>query len=166
MYHPACAARVLAETMPPLHGDIFRSISFWALVSAFVPVKFFDYRPTEISLSGPDFKRADLLILPFGSGSLSLLSCMHVVEHVSLGRYGGPLDPDGDFEAIGQLARVLGRGGSLLFVVPTDRPRVLFNSERISPYQQGRTAFQSLQLVRSPWYLTGPQMANWSSTQQ
>ncbi len=34
---------------------------------------------------------------------------MHVVEHVGLGRYGDPLDPDGDLKAIAELKRVTAR---------------------------------------------------------
>jgi len=47
---------------------------------------------------------------------------MNVVEHVGLGRYGEPLDPEGDIKAMRELRRVLAPGGSLLFVVPVGRP--------------------------------------------
>jgi hypothetical protein len=57
---------------------------------------------------------------------------MHVVEHVGLGRYGEPLDPDGDLKAMSELKRVVSPGGSLLFVVPVGGvPRLIFNAHRI-----------------------------------
>jgi hypothetical protein len=44
---------------------------------------------------------------------------MHVVEHVGLGRYGDPIDANGDAQAIKELKCVLWPGGVLYFVVPT-----------------------------------------------
>ena len=72
---------------------------------------------------------------------------MHVVEHVGLGRYGDPIDPDGDLKAVAELKRVLAPGGSLLFVVPTGRPRLQFNAHRIYAYRQVMDAFRGLDLV-------------------
>lgn len=147
-YHPAWAARIIAETMPALHIDISSTIDFCTMISAFVPVEFYDFRPAEIALTGLTCKRGDLLALPFPSDSVPSLSCMHVVEHVGLGRYGDPIDPLGDLKAIGELTRVLGKGGSLLFVVPVGRPCVRFNAHRIYSYEQVVSAFRSLHLER------------------
>jgi hypothetical protein len=36
---------------------------------------------------------------------------MHVVEHIGLGRYGDPIDPDGDLKAISELKRVVQKRG-------------------------------------------------------
>jgi hypothetical protein len=94
-------------------------------------VRFYDYRPAELRLSALSSDRADLLALPFPDGSLQSLSCMHVVEHVGLGRYGDPLDPAGDLRAMAELQRVVASGGSLLFAVPVGRPKVVFNAHRI-----------------------------------
>jgi len=89
-----------------------------------------------------------LLALPFEDGSVASLSCMHVVEHVGLGRYGDPLDPDADLKAMRELARVLAPGGNLLFVVPVGQPRVMFNAHRIYSYEQVVDAFPNLVLER------------------
>lgn len=89
---------------------------------------------------------ADLLALPFEDNSIQSLSCMHVVEHVGLGRYGDSLDPDGDLKAIAELKRVLSVGGSLLFVVPIGKPKIMFNAHRIHSYEQIVTYFSELQL--------------------
>ena len=147
IYHPAWAARVLSETKPIEHVDISSSLAFCTLVSAFVPISFFDYRPAELQLSGLSSKSADLLSLPFEDRSISSLSCMHVVEHVGLGRYGDRLDPEGDLKAIEQLTRVLAIGGSLLFVVPIGKPRIQFNAHRIYSYEQILSYFSELDLM-------------------
>ena len=145
-YHPAWAARILAQTRPSLHVDISSTLHFCTMVSAFIPVEFYDYRPAELSLSGLESKHGDLTHLPFSDNSVESLSCMHVVEHIGLGRYGDPLDPDGDLKAIVELKRVLKPGGSLLFVVPVGQPKILFNAHRIYSYEQIVSYFSDFQI--------------------
>jgi len=147
VYHTAWAMRVLARSRPAEHVDVASSLYFAALASAFVPVRYFEYRPVDLHLSGMTCERADLLALPFADHGVGSLSCMHVVEHVGLGRYGDALDPDGDLKAMAELKRVVGAGGSLLFVVPVGRPRVQFNAHRIYAFEQVREAFAGLELV-------------------
>jgi SAM-dependent methyltransferase len=131
-FHPAWAARILAKLRPDTHYDISSAIFFSTLVSAFIPVRFYDFRPAALHLSDLFCGQADLLNLAFQSNSIGSLSCMHVVEHVGLGRYGDPLDPDGDLKAIAELKRVVRPGGHLLFVVPIGgQAQILFNAHRI-----------------------------------
>jgi len=146
VYHPAWAARILARTMPPYHVDISSTLHFCSIVSAFVPVRFYDYRPVRLDLENLETGVADLLSLPFEDKSLPSLSCMHVVEHVGLGRYGDPLDPDGDLKSAAELKRVLGDGGSLIFVVPVGKPRIHFNAHRVYSYGQVVDCFAGLDL--------------------
>jgi SAM-dependent methyltransferase len=146
VYHPAWAARIIAQTRPETHVDISSTLNFCAMISAFIPVRFYDYRPADVNLSDLSCERADLLDLPFASNSIQSLSCMHTVEHVGLGRYGDPLDPDGDLKAIEELKRVLAVGGTLLFVVPVGKPRIVFNAHRIYSYDQITSYFSDLEL--------------------
>ena len=88
IYHTAWSARVLAQTKPSEHVDIASSLYFVTTASAFVPIRFYDYRPADLDISNVSSDRADLLALPFADNSIESLSCMHVVEHVGLGRYG------------------------------------------------------------------------------
>lgn len=147
MYHTAWAARILAQNKPPAHVDISSSLYFNALVSAFIPIKFYDYRPPKISLDNLTTEAADICALPFRDRSIQSLSCMHVVEHIGLGRYGDPLDPEGDLKAILELKRVLAPGGSLLFVVPIGKPRIMFNAHRIYSFDQIIRTFQDFELL-------------------
>jgi len=147
IYHPAWAARIVAEISPALHVDISSSLVFCSMVSAFVPVEFYDYRPADLALSGLQSRPADLMALPFADGSIHSLSCMHVLEHVGLGRYGDPLDPDGDLKGAAELARVLAPDGNLLIVVPVGRPRIMFNTHRIYAHGQVLELFSDLNLV-------------------
>ncbi len=71
---------------------------------------------------------------------------MHTIEHIGLGRYGDPIDPDGDLKAISELIRVLATGGNLLFVVPIGKPKICFNAHRIYSYSQIMSYFSALTL--------------------
>jgi hypothetical protein len=144
VYHTAWAARVLAKTRPAKHVDISSSLYFVTGASAFVPMEFYDFRPADLRLSNLESRFADLMALPFGDREVTSLSCMHVVEHVGLGRYGDPLDPDGDLKAMQELQRVVAPSGSLLFVTPVGNPCVRFNAHRIYAYEQIRDAFSEL----------------------
>ncbi len=147
VYHPAWAMRVLQQTQPQEHTDISSILSFASNLSAFVPVRFYDYRPAKLSLSNLTCEHADLKHLPFPDNALQSLSCMHTVEHVGLGRYGDALDYNGDLVAMNELQRVLAPGGDLLFVVPVGKPQILFNAHRIYSRQQVVETFDQLQLV-------------------
>ncbi len=149
IYHPAWAARILAQTKPKLHIDISSTLAFSSMVSAFVPVDFYDFRLANLKLSGLTSRRGDLTNLPFPSNSVVSLSCMHTIEHVGLGRYGDPIDSNGDLKAISELKRVLAKGGDLLFVVPVGKPRVRYNAHRIYSYEQIIKYFDGLTLVES-----------------
>lgn len=146
VYHTAWAARKVAEIKPQLHVDISSSLYFSSIVSAFVPVSFYDYRPADLQLSDLQSGHCDLLSLPFESNSISSLSCMHTVEHVGLGRYGDPINPEGDLLAINELKRVLSVGGSLLFVVPVGKERIEYNAHRIYSLEQIINYFKDLDL--------------------
>lgn len=146
VYHPAWAARILAKTRPAYHVDFSSILSFGSIVSAFIPVKFYDYRPAELTLSNWESGFADLNNLPFESNSQPSISCMHTVEHIGLARYGDPLDPQGDLKAIDELKRIVMPGGDLLFVTPVGQSRIEFNAHRIYSYEQIVEYFSPLQL--------------------
>lgn len=148
VFHTAWACRVLAESCPAEHVDISSSLYFCATASAFVPIRFYDYRPAPLGLSGLTCEQADLTRLHFADASIGSLSCMHVVEHVGLARYGDPLDYDGDLRAVAELRRVLAVKGQLLFVVPIGgEAHIQFNAHRIYTYRQVLAMFTGFELV-------------------
>jgi SAM-dependent methyltransferase len=81
------------------------------------------------------------------SNSVRSLSCLHVAEHIGLGRYGDPLDPHGTLKACRELARVLAPGGNLYFSLPVGKPRLCFNAHRIHSVGQILDYFRDLSLV-------------------
>ena len=146
IYHTAWAARKVHEIDAKEHVDISSSLYFSSIVSAFKPVHFYDFRPAKLNLSNLVSDAEDLTKLTFLDESIISLSCMHTVEHVGLGRYGDPINPEGDTVAARELERVVAKGGSLLFVVPVGKPRIQFNAHRIYSYRMVIDMFPGLKL--------------------
>ncbi|GAG00380.1 unnamed protein product, partial [marine sediment metagenome] len=74
-------------------------------------------------------------------------SCLHVAEHIGLGRYGDKLNPRGTEMACIELSRVLAPEGSLYFSVPVGRERVCFNAHRIFNPKTILKYFENLKLI-------------------
>jgi len=56
------------------------------------------------------------------------LSCLHVLEHFGLGRYGDAIDPNGYKTGFANLASLLRPGARFYLSTPTGRERVEFNA--------------------------------------
>ena len=147
IYHPAWAMRIIAKNNPTKHIDISSTLTFCSTLSAFIPVEFYDYRPAKLNLSGLKSLHGDLMHLPFEDNSVESISCMHTIEHVGLGRYGDPIDTDGDIKAIEELRRVTKVGGTLIFVTPVGKPVLEFNAHRIYSYDQVMSYFNGFELM-------------------
>ena len=126
------AAQRVHEFAPAEHVDVGSRIDgFVAHVASFCPVKYVDIRALETGVPGLTGIPGSICDLPFEDGSVSSLSCLHVIEHIGLGRYGDPIDPDGWRKGMAELHRVLAPGGQLLIGAPCGRPRVMFHAHRI-----------------------------------
>jgi hypothetical protein len=145
--HTAWAARVLARVRPEKHVDIASSVYFNVIASAFVPIDHYNFCNIELIMNNLNTGFEDIRKLSFADNSIASLSCMHVVEHIGLGRYGEEIDPEGDLKSISELKRVLAYEGNLLFVVPIGRPAVVFNLHRIYSYKQIIGYFKDLKLI-------------------
>lgn len=130
-YQAAWLARRLRAAGPGRHVDIGSDIRMINVLSAFVPTEFVDYRPLSAELKGLECSAGDLTGLAREDASIPSLSCLHVVEHVGLGRYGDPVDPEGSRKALAELQRVVAPGGWLYLSVPVGRERVCFNAHRV-----------------------------------
>lgn len=146
LYHPAWAFRILIANKTNFHIDISSTLNFCTMISAVIPTKFYDYRPAKLNLSNLSSEKADLLNLPFLDNSINSLSCMHTIEHVGLGRYGDPINSQGDILAAKEISRVISPKGSLLMVVPVGKPRLEFNAHRIYSYEMVLEMFPAFYL--------------------
>ena len=141
------AMRRIVAAPPRYHVDIGSQVIFPNLLGAVVPVIFVDYRPLEARVTGVQCVGGNLLALPFADRALPSTSCLHVIEHIGLGRYGDPLDPEGTRKAARELVRVLAPGGNLFLAVPVGQPRLCFNAHRIHEARAIREMMPELELV-------------------
>ena len=146
-YTNGWAMRRILANRPAQHVDIGSQALFVNLLSAVLPVTFVDYRPLEVLMDGLTNRSGDILNLPFNDGSVESLSCLHVAEHIGLGRYGDPLNPRGTYQAAQELKRILTKGGNLYFALPVGKPVVCFNAHRIHAPETIIEYFSELELV-------------------
>lgn len=130
-YQGAWLARRLVSTKVVKHVDIGSSVLTISVLSAHVETVFVDYRPLKVSLPGLTSMAGNILALSFADNSIASLSCLHVIEHIGLGRYGDPLDPLGSVKAALELQRVVSLNGNLFLSLPIGRERICFNGHRV-----------------------------------
>ncbi len=130
-YANGWAARRILYSPINYHVDIGSQVILANLLGAVTKVFFLDYRPVRAPISGFFSISGSLLQLPFSSNSIPSLSCIHVVEHIGLGRYGDPLDPHGTEKALEELTRVLAPDGDLFLALPVGYPHLCFNAHRV-----------------------------------
>lgn len=141
------AMRRIVAVAPRSHIDIGSAVQFPNLLGAVIPTCFVDYRPLPARCAGMHSVAGDIASLPFADDSLASLSCLHVAEHIGLGRYGDALDPAGTRKAAQELMRVLAPGGSLFFGLPVGVERTCFNAHRIHAPETIRAYFEGLELI-------------------
>ena len=130
-FQGAWLARRIAVSRPASHVDVGSSVIMLSMLSAIVDTVFIDYRPLDVELPGLTPIAGSVLDLPLESGSTASLSCLHVIEHIGLGRYGDAIDAAGSIKAALELQRVLMPGGTLYLSAPVGRERVCFNAHRV-----------------------------------
>lgn len=143
---PWAGRRILASGVRE-HVDVGSQIHFVTMLSCSLPVTFLDIRPLIATIRGLESRAGSVLKMPYPDGSVLSLSCLHVIEHVGLGRYGDPFDPAGSEKAARELARVLAPGGNLYISIPMGRRRVRFNAHRIHDSRQVLGWFAGLDLI-------------------
>jgi len=129
------------------HVDIGSDVQFVGMLTCVTEVTFVDIRPLELTLSNYIGKKGSILALPFHDKGISSLSSLHVIEHIGLGRYGDPIDPDGSIKACRELMRVLAPGGKLYLSVPIGKTRVQFNGQRVFNVTDVIAMFSDLELL-------------------
>lgn len=132
---------------PKLHIDVGSTYEMSGYISKITKAKFIDIRPIQTSLKNLEIEKGNILKLKYGSGSVQSLSCLHVVEHIGLGRYGDEIDPEGTKKACFQLKRILAKRGYLYFSTPIGKERICFNAHRVNNPKKILKFFSGLRLV-------------------
>lgn len=146
-YQGAWLARRVCTSKVIKHVDIGSSVLTISVLSAQVKTIFVDYRPLKTSLPGLTSIAGNILDLPFPDDSIESLSCLHVIEHIGLGRYGDPIDAHGSVKAALELQRIVSRGGNLFVSLPIGRERICFNAHRVHSPNSVLKMFPNLQLI-------------------
>ncbi len=61
----------------------------------------------------------------FQNDFFDIVTAVSTIEHIGLGRYGDPIDPDGDKKAIREIYRILKVGGKAIVTVPFGKRTIL-----------------------------------------
>lgn len=146
-YQGAWLGDKVRESGVQKHVDVGSSVLTLSVLRAWVDIVFVDYRPLMATLPRLSTVAGDILQLPFQENAIRSLSCLHVIEHIGLGRYGDPIDPEGSIKAASELQRVLQPGGRLFLSLPIGRERVCFNAHRVHAPESVVTMFSQLRLV-------------------
>jgi hypothetical protein len=126
-------ARRILERKPRRHIDFgLRVDGFVAHVAVFRPIDVLDIRPIPGRAHNITFHQADLMNLaPAWRNCCDSLSCLHVLEHLGLGRYGDTMDIDGYRRGFDGLCALLEPGGILYLSFPIGAERIEFNAHRV-----------------------------------
>ncbi|WP_347988034.1 DUF268 domain-containing protein [Methylomonas sp. AM2-LC] len=150
-YQAVWGASQIWSHLPQVHVDVGSDVKFVGMLSAAIKVEFVDIRPLSVKLENLVCREGTILNLPYADSSVQSISCLHVIEHIGLGRYGDPIDPDGTAKACAELARVLKPGGYLYLSTPIGTPRVQFNGHRILSLSEIWQFLSELSLVEMAW---------------
>ncbi|MDP9177202.1 MAG: DUF268 domain-containing protein [Gemmatimonadota bacterium] len=126
-------AQLIYENRPRSHIDVGSRVDgFVTHVASFRPIEVLDIRPLEIAARNITFRQCDLMQEhPDLDECTDSLSCLHVLEHFGLGRYGDTVDYYGYRRGWENLYRMLTPGGKLYFSVPIGPQRIEFDAHRV-----------------------------------
>ena len=146
-YQDIWAFKHVLDSKTKHHVDVGSRLIYVGMLSTITEATFIDIRPLNANLKNLKSEYGSILEMPYHDNSIASLSCLHVAEHIGLGRYGDPLDPEGTVKATKELTRVLAGGGDLYFALPVGKPRLCFNAHRIHLPEQILEYFRDLKLL-------------------
>ncbi len=127
-------AQKIFKNNPLNHLDIGSSIyGFVSHVASFRQIDILDIRDNKSQVSNIKFKKVDLMDISQVESieKYDSISCLHVIEHFGLGRYGDKIDFDGYILGLENIAKLQTKGGIFYFGTPIGKPRIYFNAHRV-----------------------------------
>lgn len=136
-YQDIHIAQKIFENNPVKHVDIGSRIDgFVAHVASFREIEIFDIRSMNIGVNNIKFVKADLSELNFVlENYCDSISCLHVIEHFGLGRYGDTIDINGHIKGLNNIYKILKPGGKFYFSTPIGEQRIEFDAHRVFSVQ-------------------------------
>lgn len=148
-YQDCWAARQVFSHKPNYLVDLGSTVLMVGILSQFTRCISVDIRPLQAGLKGLDAIQASIMHLPFKSDEVPCITTMCVLEHIGLGRYGDPINPEGTAEAVAEISRVVAPGGIVIYSVPVGRELNEFNAHRRFSYKHAASFFRSWELIDS-----------------
>ena len=143
------AAFHLQRANPSTVLDVGSYRHFVVGISAGYAVTSLDVRPRSHALATETVLTGDARAIPAADAAFDAVVSLSSIEHFGLGRYGDPLDLDGDRLAAAEMARVLRPGGLLVLTTTLTRarPAIAFNAHRLYDLASARALAPGLEPV-------------------
>ena len=151
-YQDIYVASQIISNSPKLHLDFGSRVDGFIghLISANLPVVIGDIRPLYIQSSLVSHLQFDLMkaeAVSIVTNKYISISCLHVLEHMGLGRYGDPININGHLIALKNIVSLLEEGGLLYVSFPiASESRLEFNAHRVFSVEYAEDWFKSLKL--------------------
>ena len=136
-------AQQIFQKAPKRHVDIgSRLDGFVGHIAAFRQLEVIDIRANNTVIPNVTYRQLDITKIDLNKTPCDLtglqcdsLSCLHVIEHFGLGRYGDEISLDGLQSGLRSLSQLLLKDGILYLSTPIGKEKVEFNANWIfSPY--------------------------------
>jgi len=97
------------------------------------------------------FKQGDTRDTGFDQEFFDVVILVSTLEHIGLGYYDDPVYPDGDFQAIKEIERILKRGGLLILTTPFS-DRYLESWQRIYDHERLEKLTEEFKVVKETFF--------------
>ena len=77
------------------------------------------------------FVQGDLEYMPFNNDFFDIVTAVSTIEHVGLGRYGDPISPEGDKNAVKEIMRIVKPGGKIIITIPAGKDTICYSKDDI-----------------------------------
>jgi len=77
------------------------------------------------------FVKGDIRQMPFDDDYFDTVTAISTIEHIGLGRYGDPIAPYGDLEAMGEIRRVIKPGGHIIITIPFGEDTICYTGDGV-----------------------------------
>ena len=127
-------ASLIAKMNPKRHIDIGSRIDgFVSHVASFRKIEVIDIRPLpDTGHENISFIQADIMNQSHDFPSADSVSCLHAIEHLGMGRYNDPIDPDGYQRGFITISNMVEPDGMLYVSFPIgNNNEIHFNAHRI-----------------------------------
>lgn len=141
-----CFENIL-KNKPEKHLDVWSTYQMSGYISKITKTVFMDIRPIEANLKNLEVVDWSILNPPFENNSFNSISCLHVIEHIGLWRYGDHLDINWSEKACYELTKLLQKWWFLYVSVPIGRERICFNAHRVFNPKTIVEYFKDLELL-------------------